>query len=59
MVTKFKSDTTDADIEFSASGDKLLIELGNGFQWIELSKENLFDLIGQLLRIQSIIKKHK
>lgn len=62
MITKFESIVNDRDvIEFKRVGENLHI---HGFirddesvfeHW--MSKDDLFDLIGQLLRIQSEIRK--
>lgn len=66
MITKFKDLTNQNKvIEFSNLDDTLLIFMSDfdpnlfasiGIE-ITLSKYDLFELIGQLLRIQSIIKK--
>ena len=66
MITKFKSiseDLTTLEIEKTDS-DTITFEIEHlnphttqEIHVVEISKENLFSLLGQLLRIQSEIKK--
>lgn len=60
MVAKFNCKTTHNVIEFQKEEDTLLISLENeglNYEHVVLSKNDLFSLIGQLLRIQSEIKE--
>ncbi len=62
MITKFEDSKQDTFLEFRKSKDKtLLVEISDrqtaeGFS-CRLKEDDLFCLIGQLLRIQSEIKK--
>ena len=65
MITKFKSEHSEnITIEFQRVGKSVLVSIdetvkGNlTYLDAKLSEENLFSLIGQLLRIQSEIKKN-
>ena len=64
MITKFKTLNNDStSIEFKREEKNILISIEkNDFGALEyldvkISEENLFSLIGQLLRLQSEIKK--
>ncbi len=65
MITKFKCvENSDIVVEFRKEHDSLIIEMDDLISEREyssftaqLSKENLFSLIGQLLRIQAEIKE--
>lgn len=65
MITKFISRAEDeCEIQFLIIEDMLKIEIEHFNPYcpqekheVELSKEDLFELIGQLLRIQSKLKK--
>jgi hypothetical protein len=61
MITKFENKLEQTSIEFenSGQGSMLITSQADGFRDIyhELSEKDLFSLIGQLLRIQSEIKK--
>lgn len=66
MITKFKTLNNDStSIEFKREEKNILISIEkNDFEPLEyldvkISEENLFSLIGQLLRLQSEIKKLK
>lgn len=67
MITKFRSLKSDnINIEFQKVQNNILIsveeqvpECDLNYLDVTLSEENLFDLIGQLLRLQSEIKKAK
>lgn len=65
MITKFISRGEEmCEIEFLRTGETLTIEIEHKNPYttqerheVELSSKDLFDLIGQLLRIQSEFKK--
>jgi len=62
MITKFNCEQTHNSIEFSREVDNVLItitefDLQSEYLDVTLTKENLFSLIGQLLRIQAEIKE--
>jgi len=66
MITKFKCSSTNEGeeidfIEFEKSGNKLIVEITaptiNTNLCVFLDKEQIFSLIGQLLRIQSEIRE--
>jgi len=61
MIYKFTGLNDDhTTVEFSRDTDLLIIETeveGKKISYVILSKDDLFDLIGGLLRIQSEIKK--
>lgn len=63
MITKFNCKDNYNSIEFSRESNTVLVcitefQMGVDNQLdVRLSKENLFSLIGQLLRIQSEIKE--
>lgn len=67
MITKFISRGSEhCEIEFLKTENTLTIEIEHKNPYclqelheVELSKEDLFDLIGQLLRIQSEFKKEE
>jgi hypothetical protein len=62
MITKFEDSKQDTFLEFRKSKNKtLLVEISDrqtaeGFS-CRLNEDDLFSLIGQLLRIQSELKK--
>lgn len=60
MITKFNDYEEHTSLEFSREGNTLIVKISN-FEYEEfsnrLSEDDLFSLIGQLLRIQSEIKK--
>lgn len=62
MITKFICKETYNSIEFQREENTLLIstqesEREENYLSVRLNKEELFSLVGQLLRIQSEIKK--
>jgi hypothetical protein len=64
MITKFNDcDSGASSIEFKRENDTVIIEITEDFSLpldvysVTLSEDDLFMLIGQLLRIQSEIKK--
>ena len=61
MITKFENKLEGTSIEFenSGKGSVHITSQGEGLEnhYHELSEQDLFSLIGQLLRIQSEIKK--
>tara|TARA_R110000851_G_C12964517_1_gene554644 strand:+ start:166 stop:363 length:198 start_codon:yes stop_codon:yes gene_type:complete len=59
MITKFNCKGTGKTIEFSRESSSVLVCVTEDDNQIDLnlSKDNLFSLIGQLLRIQSEIRE--
>jgi len=61
MIAKFISSDTETSIEFSSLSSGIIISISTFFDNkavpAYLSKEELFELIGFLLRVQSELKK--
>tara|TARA_R110000787_G_C13236699_1_gene427883 strand:+ start:146 stop:337 length:192 start_codon:yes stop_codon:yes gene_type:complete len=61
MITKFENKTEQTSIEFENSGNGSLLIVSKDYEhgdvYHELTESDLFSLIGQLLRIQSELKK--
>lgn len=63
MITKFNCQENYNSIEFKREVDTLIISISeyetDSFFDVTLSEQDLFSLIGQLLRIQSEIRKEQ
>ena len=62
MITKFRCKETKNIVEFQREMDTVVLSIESyenrdDYQSATLSEQNLFDLIGQLLRMQAEMKK--